>query len=181
MADNKYRFAISPFSENRSLLTVYTSGAQKLNDDLILAVFEDGMVIQSENAIGGPPFLLGHLSRNKMDHLHQVLDSILSSGIESQSYLGPDASYTTIVVADPETGKVALGLSSWHELYEVPGKIVASQNGLVALEGRTPNSVKDKWSRQYAEFRKDWDILRNLIQQNDLENTSTISSTKIKF
>jgi hypothetical protein len=86
--------------------------------------------------------------------------------------VGPDASYVEI---DITLGKKKMKLSSWHPFYEANGKVVATSNGLEALNGRNLNDVIKEQPKEYQLFRVTFDQIcaeaKNAAEQGAATNS----------
>jgi hypothetical protein len=76
-------------------------------------------------------------------------------------------SSTTIVIM-PRANGAGLTLVSMHELYEQSGKNICTQDGLVALEGRSADEVRKQWTGSYRLFRAQWACIRLLLHACEL-------------
>jgi hypothetical protein len=88
-------------------------------------------------------------SDQRPDRFFDQIDQILSThGISSDwRFILPDGAFIRITV---EIGGRRLELSSAHTIYERDGRLVATERGLVALDGRDPKQVL---ARESAAFR----------------------------
>lgn len=135
-----------------------------LEPAVILAVWEDGQVVWSKNAVeGGSPYLVGKIDPRaltdvlaKLDNLNLFRDPRLSS-----SYYGPDSLFTVIAVADQHR---QLRMESWHELAESNPKVVATSRGIMSLDSRTRDSVIAAEPEEYRTFRRAWKEIRDIAR-----------------
>jgi hypothetical protein len=127
-----------------------------LDPQIIVAVWKDGRIIWSREPVrGGGPYREGKVEPGKVQ---KALDDLEKRGIFKDRSLrrlhfGPDADFTAIVVAD---SKRWLDMGSWHELFEESPKMVATDHGVEALEGRDRAKVLTSQPESYRNYRKAW-------------------------
>jgi hypothetical protein len=129
---------------------------------LVLAAWGDGQVVWSQNAVeGGAPYFAGQVPPARVA---EALERVTRDGAFADETLGhvrygPDAGYTTILL---KHGGHRLEMSSWHELYEEAGKLVAGASGLRPLEGRDRLAALRAEPAEYLYYRMAWAELRTL-------------------
>ena len=129
---------------------------------IVMVVWPDGRIIWSKDSMqGGPPLLEGTVDPAK---IRQVLEKLETAGLfekpaDSLFHIGPDASSHRIRL---HSGKKEAKLISWHELYEVNPKVVATSYGLTGLNGRKREDVLREDTAEYREFRRLWSEIRKL-------------------
>jgi hypothetical protein len=155
--------AVKPITGADKVLAIYTEdhGLRSAGKPrLLFAVWGDGRAVWSEDRIrGGAPYRSGQVAPRRLTSLLSRLerDGFFADQKLSRNHFGPDAQFTTILV---KSGKKQLKMQSWHELYEAGGKVVATEGGLVPLEGRSRLAVLRKESAEYLHFRLAWSELR---------------------
>jgi hypothetical protein len=152
--------------------------ARETDPALILALFEDATVIVSLSGTGGPPFTRGRLSNSRLNAVMALLRDTVDTGVTNQGYVPPDAGYLTmrISISDEKDGQVCF--QSSHENYE-SANVVATQNGLVAVEERSKTAIMRSWSKEYEQFRKTWAALRMSVQPSDILDSTTQPSNGV--
>jgi hypothetical protein len=149
---------VAAYEENWGLRS---AGAPKL----IVAVWDDGHVVWSQDQIhGGPPYYVGTTARTRLDSSFACLaaDGVLENTTLNTSRFGPDSTFTTLLVRDRAK---QLKMRSWHEVAEASGKLVAMSSGLQALEGRRRADVLRSETPEYLFYRMIWAELRAAVQR----------------
>ncbi len=116
--------------------------------------------VPSSLAIGGKPAVLFHLSApNDADRrfLGEIWEKCaVVFGHADWVNFGPDAQFHEIVIQhDGER----LCLRSWHQIYERPGKVVATSRGLESLNGRTVAEALKNDDPAYVRKRDTFDAI----------------------
>jgi hypothetical protein len=138
-------------------------GSTKEIETLILSIKPNGEINDKENK---RTFIV---SKGKMT---KIFDNIESYGFfddnkfKRREQFGPDSSF--IVIVAKYKGKERR-IASWHPIYE-NNKIVASENGLISLDGKAKEEIIKGWTKDYQEYRKLWDNMFELI--NKIKNKS---------
>jgi hypothetical protein len=155
--------AAQPITGADTVLAVYTedwrlgsSGGPRL----VLALWGDGRALWSEDRLrGGAPYRAGRINPKRLTALLSRLerDGFFADEELSRSHFGPDSQFTTILV---RSGKKQLKMSSWHELAEAGGTVVATGAGLVPLDGRSRLAALARESAEYLHYRLAWSELR---------------------
>jgi len=154
-----------PISGEKSILAMYVQSYGLAANGLaphrlIFAAWDDGYVVWSENSVeGGIPYRAGRIDPAK---LHAFLKKTHSDGLHqdaslAQPQFGP-SSRTTVLLAKFEGN--ALKMQSWHELFELDGKVVATKGGVAPLDGRSRFDVLRQEPTDYLFYRFVWDELR---------------------
>jgi hypothetical protein len=154
-----------PITGAKSVLAIYTFGFRHSANGLsphrlIFAAWDDGRVLWSENSVqGGIPYREGKIDPARLRSLLEQMakDGLFGNKLLEEPKFGFDAS-TTVIYAKSVEG--TLKMQSWHELYESNGKVVATQNGLGALDGRSKFSILAKQPAEYLFYRLAWNELR---------------------
>jgi len=129
---------------------------------VVMVVWPDGRIIWSKDSMkGGPPLLEGTVDPAKVRQVLEKLegDGLFTKPANSLFHVGPDASSHLIHL---HSGKKEAKLVSWHELYEVNPKVVATSHGLGTLGDRKREDVLRGDTKEYQEFRKLWSEIRKL-------------------
>lgn len=127
---------------------------------VILAAWEDGQIVWSEDAIrGGPPYRTGRFDPKS---LAQLTDDLGRQGAFDKKELarpkyGPDSSYTVVRIVG---GRQRLEMQSWHELFEQNPKLIATAGGITPLDGRDREEVLRNQPAEYREYRSIWSGIR---------------------
>ena len=136
---------------------------------LVVAVWADGTVVWSKNPVaGGAPYLTGKTEPTACSELLNRLDRDGYFSTESLTHarFGPDSQFTSIFTNNKDQ---KLKMQSWHELYELSGKIVCTSGGATALKGeRLALLANDE--KEYIHYRLAWAELRLMINQLIPEN-----------
>jgi hypothetical protein len=154
-----------PISATAPVFALYTQDfgigpAGRQREGLIFVAWDDGQVVWSENRTqGGAPYRTGQIEPARV---RDALKAIESDGFFNHDslrrpYFGPDARSTVIVA---NTKEHRLKMQSWHELYETNGRVVATDKGLVPLEGRARFDVLLGEPAEYLFYRLMWNELR---------------------
>lgn len=155
--------ALRPVTEADSVLAVYTENWElgaKPETRLILAVWNDGYVVWSEDRLrGGAPY---HTGRTDPKRLDSLLSGLEQKGLFADKSLadwqaGPDSEFTTILV---RFKKKELAMKSWHELAESEAGVIAAAHGLTGLNGQRLFQVLKKQPPDYLVFRYIWSDIR---------------------
>src|SRR5262249_23309746 len=110
-----------PISSADTVLAIFTQdwGLRSAGGPrLVLAVWDDGKVVWSEDHLeGGSPYRAAAINPGRLKSLLSRLenDGHFSDDNLSRSHFGPDSRFTTILV---RSGKKELKMRSWHELGE---------------------------------------------------------------
>lgn len=153
---------------NRPVLTIYRfvggpARAGEVPYPIIAALWKDGRIVWSESHIqGGPPYLQGQFAPSQLASLLDKLEGrgVFTNAALARVYFGPDASYTTIAIAE---GNRRLRMRSWHELYEQNTNVVATAAGLTSLRGQQRNDVLRQQPLEFRQFRQTWSELREAV------------------
>ncbi len=167
------------------LITIYTepSGlsardARDAGPKIVVAVWEDGEVVWSQDAVsGGPPYRIGRCAPEKVKAFIEDLERKAVFGDEAlgRPNFGPDSSFTTIQI---DAGHRRLKMQSWHELYERGGKVVAASYGLTPLEGKTIESFLKTEPESYQKYRRIWSAIRTAITSFIPDSGNLLDPTK---
>lgn len=145
------------------LVAIYTAGGMRptpAEEHVILLIWPDGRATWSEKPIaGGPPYQGGHI---KPAALKDALAKLEKQGLFNdetlrRAHYGPDAGYTVIKIHD---GSRSLRMASWHELYEVNPKVVATAGGLTGIGNRTREEILSEQPEDYRRYRSAWRTIR---------------------
>ncbi len=137
-----------------------------LDPRIIVAIWKDGRVIWSEDALrGGPPYFEGSIDPKV---LAEFLAEVNNKGwfndpVSKQHHWGPDSSWTAIIILG-DGGKL-LNMGSWHELFEANPNLVADATGIASLDRRDRAQVLAQQPEDYRRFRAIWSELRNRLQE----------------
>lgn len=152
-----------PITNAQTVFAVYTEDwglASSGTPNLILAVWDDGQLVWSEDRLhGGSPYRTGQIAPKKLTALlsHMEQDGMFADKKLAQSNFGPDSQFTTILL---KSGKHQLKMQSWHELFEENGKVVATKSGIVPLNGRRRLDVLQMQPPEYLYYRLVWGAIR---------------------
>lgn len=156
-------------------------GSLAANDDcLIVSIWRDGRIVWSEDSTdGGGPYYEGFLKTAEVEELVDrlwQLDLLSKSGV-NRMMLGPDASCTVIAVAH---GSRLEECASWHELFEQNPGLVATDRGIESLQGRTREQAIAASSRDYRQFRYEWNQARKIIAEYISESGALLDAFPVK-
>jgi len=103
------------------------------------------------------------------DGLFDQIDQILTAhGVTSNwQYVFPDGAFIRITI---EIGGRRIELASAHTLYERGGRQIATERGLVALDGRDPKQVLAKESEAFRSRRLAFEKILALVSARVQEN-----------
>jgi hypothetical protein len=103
------------------------------------------------------------------DQFFDAIDQILSShGITSNwQYVLPDGAFIRIHI---EIGSRRIELASAHTLYERGGRLIATERGLVSLDGRDPKAVLAQESEAFRARRVAFEEILALVSARVREN-----------
>jgi len=147
--------------------------ADELEPQVIIAVWPDGQVLWSKDLLqGGRPYYEGKIPAERINEFFKILSSrgIFKDPTRNHVFVGPDSDFTVIAIfADGK--RVTMG--SQHELYERPG-VLATADGILALEGRFRDRVWAKQPNEYKRFRELWTVIRDAATElfPDEENST---------
>lgn len=127
---------------------------------IVLAAWEDGHVVWSENRIeGGSPYRCAELGQNSIPELLKKWEKegLFELNEVRKMHIGPNASHSSIFVklANKQTE-----LTSWHEVHELSSLAVGTAKGIKLLEGQTKLQVLSQEGAEYLFFRALWSDLR---------------------
>jgi hypothetical protein len=123
---------------------------------IILAIWPDGHIVWSKDRIkGGAPYYSGRVDREQVAGLllRFERDGLFSDKKLNNPNFGEDSHFTTLFI---KSGKRQVEMSSWHEVVEANGKIVATSHGATPLEGRHRLEVIRNEPADYLHFRFVW-------------------------
>ncbi len=108
-------------------------------------------------------------SARRSDRFFDEIDQVLSShGITSDwRFVLPDGAFIRI---DIKIGSRRVELSSAHTLYERGGRLIATERGLVSLDGRDPKQILAKESAAFRSRRLAFEKLLALVTARVREN-----------
>jgi hypothetical protein len=143
------------------VLAVYTrSSGMRLDRDqsvkVVIVVWGDGTIIWSSDLVrGGSPYRKARIDPEKIS---KVLSELSIRGAFEPSHLteskmGPSSTFTTILIRN--LGK-ELKMESWHELQEIDGKGIASDDGVGPLKGKKLWSSLENEPADYLHYRMCW-------------------------
>ena len=156
-----------PISSAEQVVTVTTHDWGRASDGqpkLVVAVWSDGVIVWSKNRIaGGAPYLRGKIEPTSCSTLLKRLDhdGYFANESLSQTHFGPDSQFTSILIKN-ENKKIEM--QSWHELFELSGKIVCTSSGATGLKGKRLESLANA-TKEYVHYRLAWAELRLMINQ----------------
>lgn len=123
---------------------------------IVVVVWGDGTIIWSSDLVrGGGPYRKAKIDPEKISN---VLSQLSNRGAFDVSHLaepkmGPDSTFTTILIRS--LGR-ELKMESWHELQEVDGKGIASNDGVGPLYGKKLWSSLENEPSDYLHYRMCW-------------------------
>ncbi|UCF34028.1 MAG: hypothetical protein JSV78_01720, partial [Phycisphaerales bacterium] len=130
---------------------------------LVLAVWEDGAVIWSDDRYnGGAPYFRAMLGRDEAEALRREIAEfgIVAKTLETKSFTVPSGAFMEIrMLVDGNQVR----LTSCHELYESPD-IVAIDSGLVLVEGREVHEIEAERSDDFKRFIELWTTIRQRLE-----------------
>lgn len=153
-----------PITESDGVIAIYRSRVTPATPPIIFAAWSDGFAIWSDDHLeGGPPYSSGWCSKDAISNLLRRLESegLFKIRELNRGHYGPNSSYTTILV---RSGKDEVKMSSWHDMAEAGGKLVATAEGIRPLEERTLLEVLSTDSKDYLYFRMVWSDLRRRFE-----------------
>ncbi|MBE0537249.1 MAG: hypothetical protein IH624_16420 [Phycisphaerae bacterium] len=148
--------------------------------NVIVAVWANGTVIHSKDMLeGGAPYHTAHVAADRLEQFFQALEEDrLCRANYYKAFFGFDTAYTGVFVARSGSKTVLL---SEHELYERSPRCIATQDGVVALEGRSREQATKSWSREYRSFRTKWDSVRREVDKLVRDATHSGSEACVAF
>ena len=158
---------LMPISNAEQVVAVTTNDWGRASDGkpkLVVAVWPDGTIVWSKNWIaGGTPYLKGKIEPTSCSTLLKRLDhdGYFANESLSNAHFGPDSQFTSILIKN-ESKK--LEMQSWHELFELSGKIVCTSGGSTGLKGNRLESLAND-TKEYVHYRLAWAELRLMINQ----------------
>ena len=158
---------IRPITDADSILAIYTQGLGLASNGrspqrLVFAAWPDGRVIWSEDQIqGGSPYRTATIHPAQLEKALVTInrDGFFGDPALAQPKFGPDAQ-TTVIYARTKRGE--LKMQSWHELYELDGKVVATDAGLTPLVGHSRPDILRGATLEYLYYRVAWADIRHL-------------------
>jgi hypothetical protein len=146
---------------SQAVLLITVTGSREA-DRGVFAVWNDGMIVWSEDQIrGGPPYYMAHVDPAGVA---RTIDEISRGGRWIGEWrFGPDARWTHIQVRAGD--ELVADVGSWHEIAEASRGVVATATGNEALDNRQPADVLASQPADYRAFRARWDSVRNDMQK----------------
>ena len=142
---------------------------------IVVAVWEDGSIIWSEDLTeGGPPYRQSRIDPAQVKETLSALSQRRALGDSSATtpylaYIGFGADWIEIRVA---YRACRLRMASWHELFEQNPGLVGTHDGIEALDGRDRRAVLAAQPESYRRFRRAWtDIRASLLSLIPDEST----------
>lgn len=106
--------------------------------------------------------------RSPDEFFDEIEQTLSSHGITSDwQFVLPDGAFIQINI---EIGNHRVELSSAHTLYERGGRFIATERGLVSLDGRDPKQVLAKESEAFRSRRLAFEKILNLVSARVREN-----------
>ncbi len=178
------KLATRPISDAESVLAVYREDwgrASSGEPAMIFTAWPDGFIVWSgDRLLGGPPYRAGHSDPRKVTALLTRFeqDGLFADKRLNDAQVGPDSQFTTVFI---KSGKKQVEMSSWHELYEEPGKSVVDHNGVSGLGGRLRLDVLRRAPADYLFYRVVWSETRNkLVDLIPAESTAIAGKPVMK-
>lgn len=157
-----------PISESETVLAVYREdlGLASMDEPaLILAAWPDGLIVWSIDRLkGGPPYRTGRVDPGRLAALLNQFDrdGVFADQGLNAGHFGPDSQFTTLFV---KAGKKQVKMSSWHEVFEDGGGLVADHRGVSALHSRHKLQVLRDTPADYLFFRFVWSEVRRQLTE----------------
>lgn len=130
---------------------------------LVFAMYPGGRILYSGNALeGGPPYFEKQISKSESHKIWQRARSIVADGPSDKLHRIPDMSEVEILVKD-ESEHGYTCLVSFHEFVASTDQSIATQNGLIPLNGKSVEAMEATWTAEYRHFRDVWSSLRKLM------------------
>ncbi|MGE5610425.1 MAG: hypothetical protein ACM359_14330 [Bacillota bacterium] len=158
-----------PVSGESPLIAAYTRFGfrpdRPFSPVLVFAMYPGGRIWYSGNALeGGPPYFEKQISKSELRETWQRARSIVADGPSDKLHRIPDMSEVEILVKD-ESEHGYTCLVSFHDFVAPTDQSIATQNGLIPLNGgRSEEAVKATWTADYRRFRDVWSSLRELMR-----------------
>ena len=162
------KISISGRDRNEITFTLPNKNIYDVDYDTIFSLFSDGTVIYSGNELGGSPYCTFSLTEDQIETLFGTFkEQQIFEGERRYFYFGLSSGYIRIHL---NYNDQTVEYSSWHELFADNPKVVDTEHGIVALEGRDREEVILSRSPEYNEFLRRWNVIRdsvrNLIEEN---------------
>lgn len=160
------RKPLRPVTNAESVLAIYCDSVGEAGDAepaIIFAAWPDGQIVWSDDRLhGGPPYREAQIKPNKVISLLARLekDGLFADEKLKHARFGPDSSFTALLI---KRGDEQIEMRSWHELFEASGKLIATNHGVAALEGRRRLDVLRKEPADYLYFRFVWSETRGRL------------------
>jgi hypothetical protein len=126
----------------------------------IVAIRGDGEAVWSEDRLGNGPLRHGRIAT---ETLEKWIADVRAAGTLTdpamRSHVGPDASSVELAI---DLGDQKLQIVSWHEVIDET-KVIATEQGLISLDGRDPQEIIARQSAEYRRFLAGWTALRTGI------------------
>ncbi|MHC4798619.1 MAG: hypothetical protein ACYTF1_18440 [Planctomycetota bacterium] len=138
----------------------HTITPRELEPQVIIVVWSDGQVIWSDDTLyGGRPYFMGRIASVTLSEFIKELTNrgLFKDSTRNDDYISLDSDHLVIAICD---GSNRVMMSSDHELYETHPDVIGTAEGIMTLEGRSREWVRDKQPRYYKRFRKLWADIR---------------------
>jgi hypothetical protein len=143
----------------------HTVSEREWEPQVILAVWQDGYVVWSDDMLyGGRPYFMGRIAPAQLrEFIRDLADQgVFKNSTRNDGYIPCDSDHLVIAICD---GSNRVSISSAHELYETHPDVIGTAEGIMILEGRSPERVWDEQPRYYKRFRKLWADIRESSTQ----------------
>jgi hypothetical protein len=158
LADEKT--AVRPITNAIEVFAVFIDGWGSGDDGLVMAIWDDGHIVWSENRIaGGPTYRCGKVDHKKIQSFLERIEreGFFNDKDLSLSHCGFDSTYVSILAKHKN---LRLHMWSWHELAEDGSLLFSTQFGLGALDKRIRLEELKKLPAECLYYRTAWNELR---------------------
>jgi hypothetical protein len=104
---------------------------------------------------GSPPYRTGRVDPTRVADVIARFeqDGLFADKKLTEVYLGPGSPYLSILI---RSGKKHIDMASWHEVYEVGGRLVEDGLGIRGLEGRPRLAILRESQADWLFYRFVW-------------------------
>ncbi len=137
-----------------------------VGDAPVLRVWKGGLIEWSEDQMnGGPPLHTAKIDPALVARTIADIEAETSgsSGWLDETWTGPDARHTSLVIRSGD--REIVNLASWHELFEANPRLIVTATGVQPLGARSRNSVFEGQPAEYRRFRSRWNKMRERLRQ----------------
>ena len=148
-------------NDQTPILAIWRERVSSADAEVLLTVWENGAIVFSDEA---HTTTMRRAEVNKKK-IVQCVSAIRAAGFfdfpsRNTRYFGPDSDYVVVAGRDGANLQV---FASWHERWLANDKVVVTDAGVVALEGRSKEDYRLDPESPYGRFRSLWDTAKSYM------------------